>query len=176
MHSAGRLGAGQLFFAQIKLAISIQDADGGYNFVKIKAEGVGKNNIIKGISTSQYQFKTQPINLKRKKGEARPPYRIRVQKLDFGNTDGKREEAFEIKFSDLEDLPRREPLASKRADTIFWTSIIVGKKFKTTYPFTALVHLSLDSEEYNTLPARAYEVRGKRVKSHLMQLRLRMAG
>ena len=158
------LARGQLFFAQIKLAISIQDADGGYNFVKIKAEGVGKNNIIKGISTSQYQFKTQPINLKRKKGEARPPYRIRVQKLDFGNTDGKREEAFEIKFSDLEDLPRREPLASKRADTIFWTSIIVGKKFKTTYPFTALVHLSLDSEEYNTLPARAYEVRGKRVK------------
>ena len=158
------LARGQLFFAQIKLAISIQDADGGYNFVKIKAEGVSKNNVIKGISTSQYQFKTQPINLRRKKGEAIPPYRIRVQKLEFGNSDQEKEEAFEIKFTDLQDLPRKTPLADKRADTIFWTSIIVGKKFKTTYPFTALVHLSIDSEEYNTLPARSYEVRGKKVK------------
>ena len=158
------LARGQLFFAQIKLAISIQDADGGYNHVNIKAEGVSKKNVIKGISTSQYQFKTQPINLRRKKGEARPPYRIRVQKLDFGNTDQEREEAFEFKFTDLEDLPKKTPLADKRADTIFWTSIIVGKKFKTTYPFTALVHLSVDAEEYNTLPARAYEVRGMKVR------------
>ena len=158
------LARGQLFFAQIKLRVSIQDADGGYNKVDIKAEGVSKRNIIKGISTSQYQFKTQPINLRRKKGKALAPYRIKVQKLAFGNTEEDKEKAFEIKRSDLKDLPEKTPLADKRADTIFWTSIVVGKRFKTTYPFTALVHLDIDTEEYNTLPARAYEIRGMKVK------------
>jgi predicted phage tail protein len=158
------LARGQLFFARIKLELSIQDKDGSYNKVNIKAEGAIERNIIKGISTSSYQFKTQPINLKNKKGERKAPYRIRVKKLAFGNTDEQKERAFEIKFTDLEDLPQKTSLADKRADTIFWTSIIVGKRFKTNYPFTALVHLSIDSEEYNTLPARAYEVRGMKVK------------
>ena len=88
------------------------------------------------------------------------PYRIRVRKVAFDEP----EDAFEISFKDFDDLPKRTPIASKRADQIFLTSIIVGKKFGTAYPHTALVSLSLDAEEYNTLPARAYDVKGLKVQ------------
>jgi len=154
------LARGQLFFARIKLEVAIQDTTGAYNPKRILVEGQNRANIIKGISTSQYQFKTQPIYLANAKGERRAPYNIRVKKLKFDTP----EKAFEISFKDLEDLPEKTPLANKRADTLIWSSIIVGKRIRTTYPNTALVHLSIDSEEYNTLPARAYDIRGLKVK------------
>lgn len=153
------LARGQLFFAQIKLELHICGADGVWNKVNIEVENQANKNIIKGICTSSYQFKTQPIDLSRKK-YGKGPYRIRVRKVEFDNP----EDAFEISFNDFVDIPTRTPIASKRADEIFWTSIIVGKKFGTAYPHTALVFLSLDSEEYSTLPARAYDVKGLKVK------------
>ena len=186
------LARGQLFFAQIKLELHICGVDGAWKKVDVEVKNQKDKNIIKGICTSSYQFKTQTIDLRGLRG----PYRIRVRKLDFGaDIDGSyrnqleqkflkegkkpsealdrantkaaeraREQAFEISFEDFEDLPEKTPLAGKRADQILWTSIIVGKKFGTAYPHTALVSLSLDAEEYSTLPARAYDIKGLRVK------------
>ena len=153
------LARGQLFFAQIKLELHICGADGVWNKVNVEVENQERKNIIKGICTSSYQFKTQTIDLTKKRyGEG--PYRIRVRKIEFNNP----EDAFEISFRDFEDLPQKTPIANKRADQILWTSIIVGKKFGTAYPHTALVSLSLEAEEYSTLPARAYELKGLKVK------------
>ena len=189
------LARGQLFFAQIKLELHICGTDGSWNEVKVEVESQQKKNIIKGICTSSYQFKTQTIKLP-KKDYGKGPYKIRVRKLDFGddidesyrdqleqqfinegkeasealdkaNTKAKEralEQAFEVSFEDFEDVPKKTPIANNRADQIFWTSIIIGKKFNTAYPHTALVSLSLDAEEYNTLPARSYEVKGLKIK------------
>ena len=153
------LARGQLFFAQIKLELHICGADGVWNKVNIEVENQAKKNIIKGICTSPYQFKTQAIDLTKKK-YGKGPYKIRVRKVEFDEP----EDAFEISFKDFEDVPKRTPIANKRADEILLTSIIVGKKFGTAYPHTALVSLSLDAEEYSTLPARAYDVKGLKVQ------------
>jgi len=151
------LARGQLFFAQIKLELHICGVDGVWGEpIDIEVESQEKKNIIKGICTSAYQFKTQAIDLTDKKG----PYKIKVRKVKFDEP----EDAFEISFKNFEDVPERTPIASKRADQIFLTSIIVGKKFGTAYPHTALVSLSLDAEEYSTLPARAYDVKGLKVQ------------
>ena len=154
------LARGQLFFAQIKLVIDIAGNGGGFVRQHIRAEGQKTFNVIKGISTSQYQFITEPFELVNAQGLRKAPYRIRVRKVEFPNP----EDAFEIKITDFEDLNEKTPLANSRADTIVWNSIIVGKYIKTNYPFTALAHLSIDSEEFNTLPARAYDVKGLKVK------------
>ncbi len=168
--AAEGLARGQLFFAQIKLDVAIQSAKGAYVSKQICIEGQNKNNIIKGIATSEYQFKTAPINLADEDGMRRPPYNIRVKKLTFGPDKPREgdeliaEDAFEVSFRDFEDLPRNTPVANKRADTIIWSSIILGKRTNVTYPHTALAYLSIDSEEYNTLPARAYDIRGLKVR------------
>jgi predicted phage tail protein len=154
--AAEGLARGQLFFAQIKLAVEIQDQSGAFKQIPIASINTDQENVIKGISTSEYQYETQEIDLR----GYRFPYRIRVRKLEFDNA----EDAFEIKFTDLEDLPERTPLASKRGDTIIWSSMVLGKRVKVSYPHTALAYLSIDSEEYNTLPSRAYDVRGLKVK------------
>ena len=154
--AAEGLARGQLFFAQIKLAVEIQDQSGAFKQIDIASINTSEKNVIKGISSSEYQYETQEIDLRGFKF----PYRIRVRKLQFDNA----EDAFEIKFDDLEDLPKNTPLASKRGDTIIWSSMVLGKRVKVSYPHTALAYLSIDSEEYNTLPARAYDVRGLKVK------------
>ena len=153
------LARGQLFFAQIKLELHICGTDGTWNPVNIHVESQERKNIIKGICTSSYQFKTQTIDLTKNK-YGKGPYKIRVRKIEFNEP----EDAFEISFRDFEEVSKKTPIASKRADQILLTSIIVGKKFGTAYPHTALVSLSLDAEEYSTLPARAYEVKGLKVK------------
>tara|TARA_A100001201_G_scaffold143597_1_gene146079 strand:+ start:17663 stop:21265 length:3603 start_codon:yes stop_codon:yes gene_type:complete len=153
------LARGQLFFAQIKLELHICGTDGVWNPVNIHVESQERKNIIKGICTSSYQFKTQTIDLTKNK-YGKGPYKIRVRKIEFNEP----EDAFEISFRDFEDVPKKTPIASKRADQILLTSIIVGKKFGTAYPHTALVSLSLDAEEYSTLPARAYDIKGLKVK------------
>lgn len=151
------LARGQLFSAQIKLRIRIQDQAGNFEEIAIGSIGTSEENVIRGISTSDYQFETQEIDI----SDFQAPVKIKVEKLKF---EPDPEAAFEITLDDLEDLPGNTPLASNRSDTIIWSSIVVGKRIRTAYPHTALVFLSLDSEEYNTLPARSYEVKGKKVK------------
>ena len=157
------LARGQLFSARINFRIAIDRGDGFENIDVTAVDEPGnvtdRKNIIKGISTSQYQFKTQRIQLKNAQGKKSGSYKIRVRKKEFSTP----ENAFEIRRDDLVDLPEGTPLASSRADQLVWTSIIVGTELKATYPYTALVHLSIDAEEYGTLPARAYEIKGKKV-------------
>ena len=150
------IARGQMFSAQILLIVELQSQNGAFERIDIASVNTNERNAIRGICRSGYQFETQEIDL----SGYRFPYRIRVRKGKFKDP----EDAFEIKFTDLEDLPQRTPLADKRADEIVWTSMILGKRVKTSYPFTATAYLSLDSEEYNTIPARAYDVKGMRVK------------
>jgi len=160
------LARGQLFSAQIKLRITLQDNAGGFQEVPISSVNTDEKNVIRGISTSQYQFETQEIDLT----DFQAPIRIKVEKQEFtkilqsGQVRPDPEAAFEITIDDLEDLPKNTPLESKRADTIIWDSIVIGKRIRTSYPYTALVFLGIDSEEFNTLPARSYEVKGKKVR------------
>lgn len=159
---------GQMFSASLKFQISIAGPDTGYKHILLSnnnnIENVDGANILTGISNSPYQFKTQRINLASITGSKVGPYRIRVKKLEFGETSEEREEAFEISFRDFKDTPKKTPIASKRKDELIWDQIIVGTKLKATYPNTALVYMAIDAEEYSTLPARAYDVKGLKVK------------
>ena len=150
------LARGQLFSAKIKLEIEIQDGASTFERKRMMVGGTEKN-VIEGIATSPYQIQTDEIDVSGFKF----PLKIRVRKVKFKNP----ENAFEIKIDNLSnDLPKRFSLDGKRADEIIWTNITLGKRIKTNYPHTALALLSLDSEEYGTLPARAYEVKGLKVK------------
>ena len=151
------LAKGQLFFAQIKFQIAIQAKGRGYEPVDVlSADGVETgNNIVKGISTSNYQFKTSEIKLN---GEG--PWNIRVRKKTFRPE----ESAFEVQKKDFEDISERTPLANTRADTLIWNSIIEIKNVKVNYANTACIASSIDAELFNTLPKRAYQVRGLKVK------------
>ena len=151
------LARGQLFSAKIKLQIEIQDQTAGYDRIPMMVGGEQKN-VIEGIAASSYQIQTDEIDIRAYK----LPLQIRVRKVEFKNDP---ENAFEIKIEDLsKELPKRFSLDGKRADEIIWTNMTLGKRVKTVYPHTALAFLSLDAEEYGTLPARAYEVRGLKVK------------
>ena len=154
------LAKGQLFFAQIKFEVAVQGSKGGYQPIDLlTTDGTTDGNIIKGISTSNYQIKTQPIKLdERKFGNG--PYNIRVRKKRFKN----REDAFEVQINDFEDISKKTPLANTRADTLIWSSIIARKNVKINYANTACIASSIDSELFNTLPKRAYQVRGLKVK------------
>ncbi len=150
------LARGQLFSAKIKLEIEIQDQACTFSRITMFVGGTEKN-VIEGIAASPYQIQTDEIDL----SAFVLPILVRVRKVKFANP----EDAFEIKIDDLSnDLPKRFSLDGKRADEIIWANITLGKRIKTNYPHTALALLSLDSEEYGTLPARAYEVKGLRVK------------
>ena len=159
---------GQMFSASLKFQIAIAGPDTGYKHILLSSndniENVDSANILTGISNSPYQFKTQRIDLASVTGSKVGPYRIRVKKLEFGKTSQEREEAFEISFRDFKDIPKKTPIASKRKDELIWDQIIIGTKLKATYPNTALVYMAIDAEEYSTLPARAYDVKGLKVK------------
>ena len=148
---------GQLFPAKIKYKVEIQSASCGYVEVPLK------NNIIEGISTSSYQFKTQKIDLDIAPGNTpgkRGPWNVKVTKLKFDDP----EDAFEIKRSDLKDLPKKTTPMKGRGDQLRWNQILVHKSAKVSYAGTACVALSLDTEQFQTLPSRAYDVKGLRVK------------
>jgi len=69
-----------------------------------------------------------------------------------------------VQNEDFEDIPKTTPLASTRADTLIWNSIIKIKNVKVNYANTACIASSIDAELFNTLPKRAYQVRGLKVK------------
>ena len=157
------LARGQLFAARIRYEVAI-DRGNGFEVIDIPAvdsseDPTDRNNVIKGISTSGYQFKTQRIDLKDENGQRNGTYTIRVKKREFATP----ENAFEITKEDLQDLPENHSLQNSRADQLVWSSVIILTDLKASYPYTALAYLSIDTEEYGTLPARAYEVRGKKV-------------
>ena len=156
------LARGQLFPAKIRIRVRITNKS--KRTVLITFDGKDYKEIA-GISTSNYQYQTPKINLR---GEG--PWTVMVSKILFtdsipGVDEGLwKEGAFEIRTFDFEETPKNTPLASGRGDTIVWTSIIVGKDIKTAYKHTACVGLTLSTEEFNTVPSRAYEIRGMKVR------------
>lgn len=158
------LARGQLFSARIKYEVAIDRGDGSFEVIDMdavdeKEDPLDRKNTIKGIATSPYQFKTKRIDLKDSNGIKSGVYTFRVKKQEFSDP----EKAFEIRRSDLVDLPELTPLAGSRADELIWSGIQLLTSLKATYPYTALAYLSIDAEEYGTLPSRSYEVKGKKV-------------
>jgi predicted phage tail protein len=146
------LARGQLFPAKIKLQVDIQCSSGPYVTVYSK--------VVEGISTSGYQFRTPKIELDFYRG-APGPWNIRVRKRTFDP----REDAFEIKRTDLVDLPQETtPLQDGRGDVLEWSQIIIYKRGNVNYAGTACAALSLDSEQFQSLPSRAYDVKGLKVQ------------
>ena len=145
------IARGQLFPAKLRLEIDI--------FGKTRRYGVTVNGNrfkdFEGISTSDYQFETPEIELH---GEG--PWKIRVKKRTFDPP----ESAFQVRFTDLRDVPSKTPLASGRGDTAIWTSIIAGRRIKTAYKHTACVALNLSTEQFGSIPQRSYEVKGMKVQ------------
>lgn len=145
------IARGQLFPAKLRLEVDI--------FGKTHRYGVRFNGQsfkdFEGISTSDYQYETPEIKLH---GEG--PWKIRVKKRAFEPI----ESAFQVRFTDLRDVPSGTPLASGRGDTVIWTSIIAGRRIKTAYKHTACVALNLSTEQFGSLPQRSYEVKGMKVR------------
>ena len=141
------LARGQLFSAKIRYKVEIQSSGGPYKRVLTRT--------IEGISTSGYQYKTPRIQL-----DGIGPYNIKVSKLKFRDP----ENAFEIKRSDLRDLPKKGTPMTGRGDELQWNSIILHRPGQINYAGSACVALSLDSEQFQSLPSRAYDVKGLKVK------------
>lgn len=151
------LARGQLFPAAIRIRISIKSKNSAFNTVTFDGQSYKE---FRGISTSNYQYQTPRIDL-----TGQGPWQIKVDKIKFKGVPGSDiEGGFEIKFDELEDIPSTTPLASGRGDTIVWSSIVVGTDIKTAYKHTACVGLSLSTDQFNTVPARAYEIKGMKVQ------------
>ena len=142
------LARGQLFPAKIKMQVDVQSSGGPYSTIFSK--------VIEGISTSGYQFKTPKIEL-----NDSGPWNIKVRKRKFDTP----EDAFEIKRSDLVDLPEKTTvLQDGRGDVLEWSQILIHKRGNVNYAGTACAALSLDSEQFQSLPSRAYDVKGLKVQ------------
>ena len=136
---------GQLFNATTRIQIKLKKKGSGFNKVYDKT--------FTGISTSDYQFKTPPIEL-----DGEPPFLFKIIKI----TD--KENDYEVKKNDFEDIDSTTPLENTRANRVILTSMIERQDFKARYPFTACVGISLSSEAFSSLPTRAYLIKGMKVK------------
>ena len=137
---------GQLFSATINYEVFIKGKETGY-VKKFKEE-------IKGISTTNYQIKTSPISLKKFK----PPYHIKIKKITNGEDD------FEVKKTDLVQLPKNTPFGNKRGNRLVCTSINLITPNEEKFTNMAYVGAKFSSEHFPTLPTRSYLIKGKKVK------------
>lgn len=177
---------GQLFDAQIFFKVAVQSVGSGGGFKNIKKSAVDtsdqdvkvkKNNIfyIEGTSTSNYQFKISGIEL-----QGKPPWNIKVEKypdLPFLNRSYKGaishtksdaavidNDIFKATWEEFEEVDKRTPLAQGRGNVFIWTSLVENFNIRTAYPYSACVGMSISTEEFPSLPTRAYLVRGKKVR------------
>ena len=148
---------GQLFSATIRLRVFVKNKNSKFKRV-IKKD-------ITGISTSNYQFKTDPVQL-----TGTPPYTVKVQKfirggfLDKKKKRPKAEEDYEIRFFNFKDIPQNTSLTGTRANRLILTSLIERQDIRTAYPYTACVGLHLSTETFSSLPSRQYLVKGMKVQ------------
>lgn len=138
------LAQGQLFSATIGIVIQVQSRGSGYNTVYTRR--------ITGTSTTNYQFTTPSINL-----DGVGPWNIKVIKEDLG------EDGFEVKYANFRDNPQNISIANDRGNEIYWTSLIEQQNIRTGYPYSAVVGLSVSTRQFNSLPTRAYLIRGRKV-------------
>ena len=175
---------GQLFDAQIFFKVSVQSVGSGGGFVSVKKSAVETSDqdvkvannelfYIEGISTSNYQFKISGIELK---GKA--PWNVKVEKYpdlsyrsykgaishtksDAGDID---QDIFRATWDEFQDVEKQTPLAQGRGNAFFWTALVENFNIRTAYPYSACVGMSISTEEFPSLPTRAYLVRGKVVR------------
>ena len=184
--AAEGLAKGQLFDATIVFDVAIQGGGRG-SFKKIEVEdaritdtveGFKKDQfILSGISTSNYQFSIKGIKLSTF-GEA--PWNVRVRKYPSNiyqnplpHTKNKRinttaqnidKQVFEASYKTFIDEDKRTPLANGRGNQLVWSSVVERQHFRTAYPFSAVVGLNISTEQFNSLPTRAYKVRGRKIQ------------
>jgi hypothetical protein len=143
--AAEGLAKGQLFNGRIALLIFVQGQGEAYNRVYAKQ--------IVGIAVNGYQFQTPVIKL-----EGKGPWNIQARKFDLG------EDHFEVRWNELDVVPRNTPLATGRANQIIWENITELQTVKSSYPYCAVAGLSLSTRQFSSVPTRSYKVRGKIVK------------
>ena len=142
------VGRGELFNATIRLRIFVKNQNSRFRRVHSRE--------IKGISTSNYQFKTPIIEL-----TGTPPYIIKVQKFILKNNP---ERDYEVQFQQFEEINEKTPLEGTRANRLIFTSLIERQDIRTAYPYTACVGMSISTELFPSLPSRSYLVKGLKVK------------
>jgi len=175
---------GQLFDAQIFFKVYVQSVGSGTGFKTIKKSAVKTSDqdikatpggifYIEGISTSGYQLTISGIKL-----EGKPPWNVKVEKypdLSYRSYKGDiphnqsdaadiDQDIFRADFGEFQEEDKRKPLKSGRRNSLFWTSIIENVNVRSAYPFAACVGMDISTEEFPSLPTRAYLVRGKKVR------------
>jgi predicted phage tail protein len=172
---------GQLFDAKIFFDVAIKNKNASkYKKIKntdttkvsedFKTNGEGNLFYIEGISTSNYQYKISGIEL-----EGEGPWNVRVRKYPQDRFKGfishGHEKAgefdsqiFSATFDEFEEEDKQTPLETGRANTLVWTSVVENLNIRLGYNYSALVGMSISTEEFQSLPTRAYLVRGRKVK------------
>ena len=136
------LARGQLFNATITVAVDVQRPGKAYE-TKYKKS-------ITGIALDGYQFQTPNIEL-----QGAGPWNVRVRKITNGEDD------FEVSFRDFEDIPKNTPIQTGRGNQVVWDAITETTSVRTPYPYSALVGLNISTEQFSSLPTRAYHVKGR---------------
>ncbi len=144
--AAEGLAKGQLFNGSIQISVFIQDAGKSTNYKRVF------RRTITGISTNNYQIQTPQLELKGK-----GPWNIKVVK---GNL---REDSFEVSFNNFTEIDKKTSLQNGRANQILWTSLTEGQYVKTQYPFCAVAGVDISTEQFGSLPTRAYLIKGRPV-------------
>ena len=147
------LARGQRFSATVTYEVYVQAPGRSYNLV------YGPITLT-GIAISNYQTRTPRIQLPVDgNGNKLPgPWNILVKKITNG------EEDFEVSYVDFQEVEKNIPLADSRSNRIFWTSLIEHVEFESRYPYTAAVGLTISTEAFQSVPTRAYLIKGKKVK------------
>ncbi len=142
---------GQLFNAKVTIQIFLKADGQSFNQVYAKS--------FTGISTSEFQFKSDRIDLTQDENgkELNAPYTIKIRKIVEKEAD------YEVKITDFEDIDEKTALEGTRGNRVFLTSMIERQDFRSRYPFTACVGLSLSTEVFSGLPTRAYLLKGTKV-------------
>jgi predicted phage tail protein len=143
------LAKGQLFGGTLQILIYVQAKGSGTGFQ------LASNKTITGVSTNNYQYSTGIINL-RTFGAG--PWNIKVQKVDLG------EGHFEIKYTSFQDTPQNTPIANNRGNQIIWSSYTETISQNVNYNYSALNELAISTKAFNSLPSRAYLIRGRLVQ------------
>ena len=171
---------GQQFDAVIFFDVRIADKSGKYKNIKkadvtkirddFKTDGKGNLFYIEGISTTGYQYKISGIELE---GEA--PWTIQVRKYpgkNFGgdiphsqnNAGDLDRQIFRATFDEFEEVDKRTPLKDGRRNQLLWSAVTENQSIRLAYPYAATVSMNISTEEFQSLPTRAYLVRGRKVK------------
>jgi len=145
--AAEGLAKGQLFNGSIKVSVFIQDAGKRTNYRRVF------RRTITGISTNNYQFQTPRLELK-----GRGPWNIKVVKENL------KEDSFEVSFNDFTEVDKKTSLQNGRGNQILWTTLTEGQYVKTQYPYCAVAGVNISTEQFGSLPTRAYLIKGRPVR------------